>query len=50
MHNPLSLPSPQVVSNVGVSKEKFAYILKSLGPTLPSMMPISRYVHQYMYI
>jgi hypothetical protein len=32
----------QVVSNVGVSKDKFAYILKSLGPTLPSMVPISR--------
>ena len=33
----------QMMDAASVSKEKFAYILKSLGPTLPSIVPISRY-------
>jgi len=32
----------QMMKTADVSKQKFAYILKSLGPTLPSLIPISR--------
>ena len=35
----------QVMGPVGTSREKFAFIVQSMGPTLPSVVPISRYTH-----
>ncbi len=35
--------------NAGVSREKFAYILQSVGPALASIVPVSRYSVQLIY-